>query len=264
MMRRVTSLIGPLAGILLTVGCGSQGDRPAATTDQARAALEEGNRLFFAGQIEDAITAYLKGVSTPRPDPTLLYNLGTALHHAGRLPEAILWYRRAAGTDPQSPPVLVPNIESSSDDKSRFQRLSDPWLAENLWLARRSLGSQILQPSGSMAGLVRHTASLRSVAIVLAWITLLLVIAGQRVPGALVVASAALAILTFCGAAAIERWGPQPAVMVGDCVTPAGELIAGTEIWVRPDADGWKISGTADMSCPAGTVGLVFPLQSAS
>ncbi len=247
-----------MIAIVLTTGCGPPDDQVSPARGTARAALEEGNRLFLTGQIEDAIAAYRQGYDAQAPDPTLLYNLGTALHHAGRLSEAILWYRRAAGSGHLSDPSSI-DAESSTAGESPSKRVSDPWLAENLWLARRSLGSRTLQPSGPLGGLVRHTGSLRSIAIAMAWLTLLLVIAGKRVPGVLVAAAAALAILIAGGAAAVERWGPQPAVMIEDCATPAGELPAGTEIWVRPDADGWKISGTADMSCPAGTIGLVFP-----
>ena len=96
----------------------STGESAAFAQPDSRAALNEGNRRFRDGQIEAAVEAYLRGYSPAAPHPTLLYNLGTALHHLDRLPEAILWYRRAAESD-------------------------DLWLKDNLLLARRSLGSQI-------------------------------------------------------------------------------------------------------------------------
>ncbi len=202
-----------------------------------QAALSDGNRLFRDGRVEAAVDAYLEGYGEPAPHPTLLYNLGTALHHQGRLPEAILWYRRAAESD-----------------------AADPWLQENLWLARRGLGSQNLPPGGLLGWPSRHTGALRLAAIALAWLTLLLVVAIPKMPAWTIAAAALLAASTYGSAAAVERWGPQPAVVLEDCFTGTGELPAGTEAWVLPATGGsWLISGAADAVCPAEAVELVSP-----
>ena len=200
----------------------------------AQSALSTGNRLFRDGQIEAAIAAYREGYSPSDPHPTLVYNLGAALHHLDRLPEAVLWYRRAAA--------------------------DDPWLEENLWLARRSLGSQLLPAGGALGFLGRHTGALRVAAIVLAWAVLASVIATARVPRRIFLGTVLLAAALYLGAVAIDRWGPRPAVILTDCIAPTGELPAGTEVWVRRSAEGdWSVSGTADATCPAASVGLVFP-----
>src|SRR5262245_59538298 len=63
----------------------------------AAAALREGNRRFHAGDLEEAMEAYAAGYDGA--DPLLAYNLGTTAHHLDRLPEALLWYRRAIASD---------------------------------------------------------------------------------------------------------------------------------------------------------------------
>ncbi len=236
-------VVGAFAAIVLaaTASGGSQGTS-LRVTDETQAALYEGNRLFRDGQIEAAVAAYLEGTSQQAPHPTLLYNLGTALHHLDRWPEAILWYRRAALARAAYHP-----------------RAEDPWLEDNLWLARRSLGSQVVQIGGLLGWLVRHTGDLRSAAIAIAWITLVVVVIRDKMPAWVVVAAAGLAISVYGGAAAVERWGPRPAVILQDCLTPAGELPAGTEVWVRPGTGGWRIPGSTGNICPPATVELVFP-----
>ena len=259
---RIPHLLGALAAIAMSTAAI---DRSLATspgaTDATQTALYEGNRLFRDGQIEAAVAAYLEGYSPRAPHPTLFYNLGTALHHLDRLPEAILWYRRAAragdpsglgrrlGEGPSRTPGATPGL----------WRAGDPWLAENLWLARRSLGSQVLRPAGLPGRLDGTTGSARIVAIAIAWITLLLVVARAEVPAWTVAAAAALAISIYGGAAALDRWGPQPAVLLQDCPTATGELPAGTEVWVRPGAGDWRISGSGNRTCPAGAVELIRP-----
>lgn len=198
------------------------------------AALAEGNRLFRNGQIEAAAEAYRAGWTPQVSDPTLLYNLGTAYHHLGRLPEAILWYRRAAAS-------------------------GDPWLEDNLRLARGSLGSRALPLRGLLGVLARHAAALRWLAIVLSGAALVVALIGSRLPfwvlGALLLFGAAL----YGSAVAVERWGPRPAVLLADCETEAGELPAGTEAWVRRRDDGsYGVEG-AGVVCPAEAVGLIFP-----
>ncbi len=201
----------------------------------SQAALNEGNRLFREGQVEAAVTSYIEGYSAAAPHPTLLYNLGTALHHLDRLPEAILWYRRAATSD-------------------------DPWLEENLWLARRSLGSQILPAAGIIGWLSRHDQAIALFAIGLSWIVFFLLITNSRFPRWLLIAGAALAMTLYGLAMFSERWGPQPAIVLEDCLTAAGDLPAGTEAWVRrTTGDRWSISGVNGAVCPPEAVELVFP-----
>ena len=95
--QRWTRVARLAAGLLATAAFDS-----AASPQDPQAALREGNRLFRDGQIEAAVTVYLEGYVPPAPHPTLLYNLGTALHHLDRLPEAVLWYRRAAAAGDRS------------------------------------------------------------------------------------------------------------------------------------------------------------------
>ncbi len=243
--RRRRGRAARLAACLLAIAALASDASPR----DSQAALREGNRLFRDGQIEAAVAAYLEGHDAAASHPTLLYNLGAALHHLDRLPEAVLWYRRAAAAGDRS------RLWRATDPSERLH--SDPWLQENLWLARRSLGSQSVPPGGSLGWLCRHTAGLRSVAVALAWITLLLVVLKDTMPIAPVAAAAAVASLLFGAAVAVERWGPQPAVVLEDCPAPAGELPAGTEVWVRPDAGGWRISGQGDLVCPPQTVAVV-------
>ncbi len=212
---------------LLAAGPGDGGADP-------RTALVEGNRLFRSGRIEAAVEIYRRGYQPRSPHPALAYNLGTALHHLGRLPEAVLWYLRAADSE-------------------------DPWLVENLWLARRSLGRRVLPPGGLLGWLAQHGDALRLAAIAVGWGTLLAVIAVRRFPRWGLVTSALAAGLLYGAAAGVERWGPQPAVIVADCISEAVELPAGTEAWVRLRADGrFRVSGSPAV-CGGETVGLVFP-----
>ncbi len=236
-MLRTAAQLGAAAGFVVAVGISlafatGAGDGPAV---DSQTALNEGNRHFRDGRLDQAVTAYEAGYSAKSPHPTLLYNLGTTLHHLDRLPEAILWYRRAAASD-------------------------DPWLAENLWLARRSLGSQILPAGGSVGWLGRHTGALRLVAIAIAWLILLLVLSSPKMPGWALITVSLLTVTLYGSAAAIDRWGPRPAVILSDCFTSAGDLPAGTEAWVSRGADGrWTISGSENVVCPAETIELIFP-----
>jgi len=199
------------------------------------AALQEGNRLFRNGQIEAAIEAYRQGYSPDEPHATLVYNLGTAYHHLDRLPEAVLWYRRAADSE-------------------------DPWLQENLWLARRALGSQNLPPAGFLGRLTENRQVLRIAAVAIGWILLIVLVFVPRVPLGAVIGAAVLAIGLYGTALGMERWGPRPAVLLQDCHTPGGELPAGTEAWVRPLGDGtWRVAASSDVVCPAESVALVDP-----
>ncbi len=206
----------------------------AAASEEPTTALNEGNRLFREGQIEAAADAYLKGYSPDTPHPTLAYNLGTTLHRLDRLPEAILWYRRAGDSQ-------------------------DPWLEENLWLARRSLGSQVLPPAGFMATLAGGTGILKWTSVALAWVALTLMIVWRRLPAWALVAAFALSGALYVTALGVDHWAPRPSVLTIDCFTDAGELPAGTEAWGRRLPDGrFKVAGT-DVICPAEAVVLVHP-----
>ena len=228
-----TVLRGSIFATILSIGVSA--DQPRV---DPQAALAEGNRLFRDGQIEAAVEAYLEGWAPGVAHPTLLYNLGAALHELDRLPEAVLWYRRAASESPRS---------------------NDPWLSDNLWLARRSLGNQILEPDGASGWISRHASTWRLIAIALGWISLILAIAVPRLPVWSLVAAVTLSATIYGGAVASERWGPRPAVILEHCQATAGELPAGTEAWVRSTADGWRISSSGDIVCPATAVGLVAP-----
>lgn len=228
----------PLLAVALTVAgalalLAFSRDEAAPDVDPV-AALAEGNRLFRGERLEEAIDAYRQGWDPAAPHPTLVYNLATTLHRLERLPEAILWYRRAA-------------------EISR-----DPWLEDNLWLARRTLGSQTLPPGGVDGLLARWGGTLRIAAVVCAWAVALLVVAA-RAPRWLPVALAVLAFALYGMAAAGERWAARPAVVMRDCSTEAGDLPAGTEAWVRPLADGrWRIAArSTDAICPPEAVALV-------
>lgn len=218
------------AGLLIA----ASDDPVAADPIDPVAALSEGNRLFRDGRIEEAVSAYRQGYDAEAPHPTLVYNLGTALHHLDRLPEAILWYRRA-GDSP------------------------DPWLEENLWLARRTLGSQSL-PSGSVADLIATKGhGLRLLAALLAWVGLGLMVFARdlRRPAAGLTLLAALVL--YSTALVADRLAPNAAVLVEDCSTAAGELPAGTEVWVERRADGdWRINAHSEHAvCPADSVAVI-------
>lgn len=232
-LGRGALLLVTLATALALVAAG---DEPPSEARQTALALAEGNRHFRDGRLEDALASFRQGYLPSNPHPTLVYNLATTLHHLDRLPEAILWYRRAA--------------------ESR-----DPWLEENLWLARRSLGSQVFPPGGLLGHLSRHGETLRWLAVACAW-TGLLFLVFARFGSWPVVACAALSALLYLGALGIEHWGPRPAVLLSDCSSPMGDLPAGTEAWVRPaPGGGWQISGAVGVVCPDENLDLVTPIH---
>lgn len=222
-------LVSVVALALATLAAIGQGPE----TDPV-AALNEGNRLFRNGQLEEAVEAYRSGYSPRAPHPTLVYNLGTTLHRLDRLPEAILWYRRAGDS-------------------------ADPWLQENLWLARRSLGSQTLPAGGFLGRLSGHTWWLELAAVVLGWLALLALLALPRLPWWSLLSVALLSTALYVSALALDRWGPAPAVLLQDCTTPAGDLPAGTEVWVQRAGDAWRLSGSQVSFCPVDQAELVIP-----
>ncbi|MDA8018582.1 MAG: hypothetical protein MPN21_14170 [Thermoanaerobaculia bacterium] len=223
-------LVLPWLGVLAaTVLVGANGTGKA---DSVRA-LAEANDLVAAGELEQAVAVYRSGYDPERPHPSLTYNLGTILHRLDRLPEAVLWYRRSPQTD-------------------------DPWLEENLWLARRSLGSQQL-PGGTLGALASQADRIALVGIASAWLVLLLVSLGDRLPRKLTVAAGLASVLLYGSAYGLHRWGPRPAVLLADCESSGVELPAGTEAWVLPAGDIWQIAGASHASCPDESIGLVSP-----
>lgn len=214
---------------LLWIGAGEAVDRV-----DPMAALNEGNRLFRDGRLEEAAAAYRAGFDPRAPHPTLVYNLGTTLHHLDRLPEAILWYRRAGDSE-------------------------DAWLRDNLWLARRTLGSQSLPPGGFDGLMGRHAGAFSIAGIVMAWLAVAL-IAIRRAPRWSWLSALGLALGLYGVAVAGAHWASRPAVLLQDCRADAGELPAGTEAWVRPRDDGqWRIAARDAALCPADAVALVQP-----
>jgi len=244
----VTALTAGLAGLagLLVLALFNPAFDPAM---DSATALAEGNRLFRQGDLDAAYRVYASGLEPANPDPLLAYNLATTAHHLDRLPEAVLWYRRAAA-------VLPP----------------DAWLAENLALARRALGTDepaISAASAPVLGVLgEHRHRLSVAGIVLAWAVLPLLIAGsrkrssQRARARVWMASAAavavLAAACFAAGQLPGRLGPRAAVLLAPC----GGLPAGSEVWVRAieGGGGWLVTGVAARSgpaCPSDAVGLV-------
>ncbi|MEO1370183.1 MAG: tetratricopeptide repeat protein, partial [Acidobacteriota bacterium] len=207
-------------------------DAPAAVLDDALA-LRRGNEAFAAGDLEAALEAYRAGYRPDAPHPTLVYNLATTLHHLDQLPEAILWYRRAAA--------------------------EDPWVQENLWLARRSLGSQSLGLRGLPSLLVRHSGTLFGVAVGLAWLSLAAALSSRVSRGAWAVALG-LTLLAWGGAVAADRFGPVEAVLLTDCAASVGELPAGTELWLWPGGgEELEVVGFTETRCPRSAVAWIEP-----
>jgi hypothetical protein len=201
-------------------------------------ALRAGNRLFEAGDLEAALEAYAAGwgaASTPS-DPLLAYNLGATAHHLGRIPEAVLWYRRAEAA-----------------------ALDDPWLRENLAIARRSLGMPPEGPRSPWGLWARGGRWLALAGVILAWAALALLLARRRAaPVAL------LAGVTFAAGLLLALRGPRAAVLLEDCSAREElpqDLPAGSEVWVTPDGNGgWRVlGGPRGLRCPGPAVGLVVP-----
>lgn len=249
----LTAGVASLAG-LLALALFNPGFDPAMDPAMDSAtALAEGNRLFRQGDLDAAYRVYASGLDPANPDPLLAYNLATTAHHLDRLPEAVLWYRRAAA-------VLPP----------------DAWLAENLALARRALGTDEPASAASAASarpvlavLGEHRHRLSVAGIVLAWAVLPLLIAGfrqrsrSRVWMASAAAVAVLAAACFAAGQLPGRLGPRAAVLLAPC----GGLPAGSEVWVRSvgdgEGEGWRVTGAMAQSggngpaCPSEAVGLV-------
>lgn len=222
---------------------GRTGSSPGGEPTDPETALREGNRRFRAGRLEEALDAYAAGWSPESPDPVLAYNLGTTAHHLGRLPEAVLWYRRALWASPTE----------------------DRWLRENLSQARRRLGTRPPQPAGLLAGLAAHRALAWALAALLAWGWLALLLMRRRglsagpvwTPGVLAGTALALAVAGL----AAPRLAPRPAVLLKSCGEGDAALPAGSEVWVTSaaaGADEVRQDGL-QLLCPAATVAMVEP-----
>lgn len=207
----------------------------AADPTDPSVALREGNRLFEEGELEEAMTVYAAGYGRgdSEADPLLAYNLGTTAHHLGRLPEALLWYRRAQAAAP-----------------------GDPWLRENLDLLRRSLGApdgpDPLWAAGARAGLWLSVAG-----VVLAWVALALFVLRRR--RGLLAPLAVLACAVFAGGFLLDRHGPRTGVLLETCPGGTDGLPAGTEVVVVPDGPGFRLLGHSGLRCPGELVGLIDP-----
>ncbi len=212
----------------------------------AAAALREGNRRFHAGDLEGAMEAYAAGYDGA--DPLLAYNLGTVAHHLERLPEALLWYRRAMAGD------------SAHADH--------PWLRENLELVREQLRDQLQagnarnETAAAWGFWMDHRHRLLWIGILLAWAALpaVLLPRSARKRRVALTAVAIAASAPFAAGLLLDRSGPQAAVLLRDCGESASRLPAGSEIRVFPAAPpngrGWRIPGS-ELVCPEEAVGLV-------
>ncbi len=218
----------------------------------ATAALLEGNRLARGGDGEAAVAAYAagwpaRGRAEGGADAALAYNLGTTLHRMGRLPEALVWYRRAAELAP-----------------------GDPWVADNLELVRVELAAP-RHPAPGLAGrLAGDRRVLDVTAVALAWLALALhVLRGplarrlgprwKSITGAAWLLPAGLALALWATGAAFAAWGPRPAVLLQPCGGAGGPLPAGSEVWVAPAGDGqWRVAtGAPGRLCPGPSVARI-------
>jgi tetratricopeptide (TPR) repeat protein len=222
-----------VAVLFLTSVLAGLADPAAATLSEG--ALSEGNRLFEGDEIEAALEAYARGWQgdgSPT-DGVLAYNAGTSALRLGRLPEALLWFRRAEAVSP-----------------------GDPWLRDNLALTRDALG----EPPVAVPAWGKWLASRLSFAVLgvaLSWAGFLLILLVRHPPRGLLGLLALLACAAFLAGIAGVRLPGQDGVLLTAC----GRLPAGSEVWVRPiDGGGWRIVGQRDgLRCPAEAVGLVRP-----
>lgn len=206
----------------------------ASSPTDPQTALEEGNRKFRTGRLEEALATYRSGWNPRRPDPVLAYNLGTTAHHLGRLPEAVLWYRRAA--------------ELSHQDR---------WLLDNLERARDHLGAPRTPPPDLVTRLAHLPGLLWGLVALTGCGALALLLSRQpkleRTADLLTAATAALLLTALL----LPRLAATPAVVLEPC----SELPAGSEVWVRPAPDGgFEVRADGEtVPCPPGTVEPVAP-----
>jgi hypothetical protein len=219
----------------------------AAPTASPDTALTQGNRLFERDDVEGALAAYERGWrgDGSRADGVLAgvlaYNAGTCALRLGRLPEALLWYRRAETAIP-----------------------GDPWLRDNLAHTRQALGDPPVE-AVSFRGVRERWLPGRfpfaALGVALSWVALVLILLVRHPPRGLLAFAALLACGCFAaGMLFPERNGPNAAVLLAPCPAKGG-LPAGSEVRVRPlDGGGWRIVGHGDSpSCPPEAVGLIGP-----
>jgi len=206
----------------------------AASADP-EAALSEGNRLFEKDEVEVALEAYARGYAGGGSpvDGVLAYNAGTCALRLGRLPEALLWYRRAEGIAP-----------------------GDPWLRDNLALTRRALGDPP-EENPLWSALLENRRWTAALGVALAWTALGLLVAAPRLSRGLLAALALFACAAFAAGTLLDRFGPRAAVLLVACPARKDGLPAGSEVWVRPAEDGWRV--VRGPLCPMTAVGLVQP-----
>ncbi len=245
------ALLLPVAGLALGL-LGWAGARAARRDDAAvataQAALAHGNRLVRDGRPTDALAAYAAGWAEGRggaADGLLAYNLAVTAHRLGRLPEALLWYRRADRLRPD-----------------------DPWLAENLELVRAEVGAPRLPAPGPAGALATHRWAPAAAAAVAAWTALALLLVRRRLTRRLsrpwaaeawVLPAAAALALWLAGPTLLAR-APRAAVLTAPCGGGGARYEAGSELWVRPAGEGWAVAGgPPGLVCPPAAVGLVGP-----
>jgi tetratricopeptide (TPR) repeat protein len=210
-----------------------------ATPADPEAAFAEGNRLFEKDEVEGALETYSRayaGGGSPA-DGVLAYNAGTCALRLGRLPEALLWYRRAETDAP-----------------------GDPWLRDNLTLTRRALGDPPEEDPVWKTWL-ENRRWLAAAGVALSWLALGLLVAVPCSPRGALLALALFACAAFAAGTLLDRFGPHAAVLLAACPGRGGGLPAGSEVWVLPAArGGWRVAGEGPgLLCPAAAVGLVEP-----
>lgn len=239
-MRAATIIrLSPLILLVLLVAKGvAPGGEPAAVGDRV-GSLREGNRLFREGRLEEAYEAYRGGWDAAAPHPILVYNLATTAHHLGRLPEAILWYRRAERLTP-----------------------GDPWIEENLHQARASLGLTPYPAPGLATLIARHRSLLYYLAALVAWAGTVLWMARPRTSARLATALVVAAVAVYAVVAITATRAPTPAVLLEDCSDAGADLPAGSELWaVRTGEEAYEaLVPGARVRCPASAIApLVDP-----
>lgn len=222
---------------------------PADTANLANpadTALRRGNRLFERDDVEGALAAYERGwrADGSRASGVLAYNAGTCALRLGRLPEALLWYRRAETAIP-----------------------GDPWLRDNLAHTRQALGDPPVE-AVSFRGVREKWLPGRfpfaALGVALSWAGLLLILLVRQPPRGLLALLALLACASFVAGTPpglfTGETGPSAAVLLKPCPAKDG-LPAGSEVRVRPlDGGGWQIVGHRDrLRCPPEAVGLIGP-----
>jgi len=209
---------------------------PLAAQSEQIVALREGNRLFREGRVEEAYDTYLEGFDAAAPHPVLSYNLGAAAHRLNRLPEAILWYRRAALVNP-----------------------GDPWLQENLESARATLGLQPYPAPGLASAVSRHARTLYYLAALIAWVGAALWMARSRSRLRPTLTLLAVALTVYGAAVLAGRWTPIAAIVTEECTGRSGDLPAGSEVWIARNTGGRVeiAAGGLQITCPSEAVSPV-------